>query len=350
MQRRRPTIGITCGDPAGIGPEIVVRAVRDPRVRAACRPLVIGDPQVLTIALQLCGGAGRLQLVDRPEPADAPTPAAEDVIEVVAAGELPPGTLRWGAIQAAAGQAAFAYVERAVQLAFAGTIDALATAPLHKVALRQAGVPYLGHTELLAGLTGAHEPLTMFEAGALRIFFLTRHVSLRRACELVERGRVLDVLLRAAGALDRLQVPPGPLAVAALNPHGGDDGLLGSEERDQLLPAIAEARARGCAVEGPIPADAVFHQARQGRFRAVLALYHDQGHIAAKTLDFEHTVALTLGLPFLRTSVDHGTAFDLAGQGRASAISMIEAVLTAARYAGGWRDELRHARAARSRI
>ncbi|MBK8480955.1 MAG: 4-hydroxythreonine-4-phosphate dehydrogenase PdxA [Proteobacteria bacterium] len=346
----RPIVGITCGDPAGIGPEIVVRAVGDPRVQAACRPLVIGDPHVVALAAQLCGGRRALRVVDGLERRETPPLGAEGPIEVVAAGELPPGSLRWGLVQAAAGQAAFAYVERAVQLAFAGTIDALATAPLHKVALRQAAVPYLGHTEMLAGLTGAHEPLTMFEAGALRIFFLTRHVSLRRACELVERERVLDVLLRAERALDRLKLPAGPLAVAALNPHGGEDGLLGCEEREQLEPAIAEARARGCAIEGPIPADAVFHQARQGRFRAVLALYHDQGHIAAKTLDFEHTVALTLGLPFLRTSVDHGTAFDLAGQGRASATSMIEAVLAAARYAGGWRHELRSARAERNRV
>ena len=238
-----------------------------------------------------------------------------------------------GRVQSCAGQAAYEYLQAVVRLALARELDAIATAPIHKESLRAAGISQLGHTEILAVLTGCSHPLTMFEVKGLRIFFLTRHVSLRRACELVTNRRVLDCIMRCCAVMDRIGLPPGTLAVAGLNPHGGEHGLFGDEEEQEIKPAIREAKRRGFAVDGPIGADSVFHLARQGRYRAVLALYHDQGHIAAKTLDFERTIAITHGLPFIRTSVDHGTAFDIAGKGVASAVSMSEAIRLAGRYA-----------------
>ncbi len=192
---------------------------------------------------------------------------------------------------------------------------------------------------MLGAIAGVDDPLTMFETLGLRVFFLTRHVSLRKACELVTKDRLVDYLERCQGALADLGLK-GDLAVAGLNPHCGEHGLFGDEEGREIAPAIAEARSRGLAVVGPIGADSVFHLAKIGRFAAVLSLYHDQGHIACKTLDFERTVSLTLGLPFLRTSVDHGTAFDIAWKGQASAVSMVEAILSAARHAPAYSAKL----------
>jgi 4-hydroxythreonine-4-phosphate dehydrogenase len=198
-----------------------------------------------------------------------------------------------------------------------------------------ARVPYIGHTEMLGALTGVADPLTMFETLGLRVFFLTRHVSLRKACDLVTKERLVEYIERCSAALAGLGLK-GELVVAGLNPHCGEHGLFGDEEGREIAPAIAEARARGVAVAGPVGADSVFHLAKIGRYAAVLSLYHDQGHIACKTLDFERTVSLTLGLPFLRTSVDHGTAFDIAWKGEASAVSMVEALLVAARHAAAY--------------
>jgi 4-hydroxythreonine-4-phosphate dehydrogenase len=217
-------------------------------------------------------------------------------------------------------------------MALRGEIDAIATAPIHKESLRAAGIPYIGHTEIFAGLTQTEDPLTMFETRGMRVFFLTRHVSLRQACDMVTEERLLTYITRCCQALKDLGAAGGILAVAGLNPHGGEHGLFGNEETDIIAPAVRKAQSAGWPAEGPFGADSVFHWALQGRFAGVLSLYHDQGHIAAKTLDFERTVAVTLGLPFLRTSVDHGTAMDIAGQGIASDISMAEAIKVAAAY------------------
>jgi 4-hydroxy-L-threonine phosphate dehydrogenase PdxA len=212
-------------------------------------------------------------------------------------------------------------------------VDALATTPINKESLRAADIPQIGHTEILAELTDTHDPLTMFEVHGMRVFFLSRHVSLREACDLVTKDRVLDYIIRCTQALKKLGVEGGTMAVAGLNPHSGEHGLFGREEMDHVEPAIKEARQLGYDVEGPIGADSVFHFALAGRYNSILSLYHDQGHIATKTLDFERTISITNGLPFLRTSVDHGTAFDIAGTGTASAVSMIEAIALAAKYA-----------------
>ena len=315
----RPLVALTMGDPAGIGPEVVVRAVADSSVAAVARTLVFGDARVLRRAAALTG-AGAIQVVDL--------------------ANADPAAFETGKVSALCGRASWEYVQAAARAALAGEVDAVATAPINKESIAAANVPHTGHTEMLAALAGVEDPLTMFETRGLRVFFLTRHLSLRAACGLVTRSRIVDCLGRCAAALSRLGLR-GPIAVAGLNPHCGEHGLFGDEEVREIEPAIAEARARGLEVQGPIGADSVFHLARTGRYAAVLSLYHDQGHIACKTLDFERTVSLTLGLPFLRTSVDHGTAFDIAWTGKASAVSMIEAIGAAARYARPYRATAR---------
>ena len=297
--KNKPRIGITTGDPAGIGPEIVEKTLATPEIQDFCEPIVFG-----------------MLHVD----------------EIQQAGISP------GRISAAGGHAAFDAIEAAVRAIQKGEIDAIATAPLNKESLRAAGIPYIGHTEILAGLAGlagltaGREPLTMFETLSLRVFFLSRHVSLREACDLVTEDRVFQALVQCNEALKTgLGIMKPLIAVAGLNPHCGEHGLFGNEEAC-IPPAIERAKKLGVQAVGPIGADSVFHLAKNGRFTAVLSLYHDQGHIACKTLDFERTVSITLGLPFLRTSVDHGTAFDIAGKGIASPISMIEAVKAAVRY------------------
>lgn len=314
------------GDPLGVGPEIVVRALADKDVRDVCVPLAVGNRGVFDRAAALQGIEDFEErfgdnIIDVPLPDTAP--GAEEL----------PGFA--GTVQAFAGQHAFDCIKKAHERCSEGKAAAVATAPINKEALRAAGVPYIGHTEIFGALTGTEDPLTMFETDGLRVFFLTRHVSLKRACSLVTKKRLLDYIGRSLDALSQLGVnatPEKPLAVAGLNPHSGEHGLFGREEVDVIEPAVLAARAEGLPVAGPVGADSVFHMAHTGRFSAVLSLYHDQGHIATKTLDFERTISLTLGMPYLRTSVDHGTAFDIAWQKKVSPVSMREAVLLAAKY------------------
>jgi 4-hydroxythreonine-4-phosphate dehydrogenase len=316
------------GDPAGVGPEIILKALTDERVMAVCRPLVIGNRGVLEQARGISGFLGAIRTVGGPEQG-AYGPGTVDLLDLH---NVDLGLLRVGAVQGMGGRAAFDFLERAVALAVSGKVDAVTTAPLNKESLRAAKVAFIGHTEILGALTGVREPLTMFQVQALRVFFLSRHVSLRQACDLVTGERVLQAIVRCTEALRQIGVADGTLAVAGLNPHCGEHGLFGDEEVRQIEPAVREAQRLGHRVVGPVPADSVFHQALQGRYSAVLSLYHDQGHIAAKAVDFERTVSVTLGLPFFRTSVDHGTAFDIAGTGKASAVGMKEAILVAADY------------------
>lgn len=325
----RPCIAIPLGDPAGIGPEIVIKALADKELFEHCRPIVIGDRQVIKQALDFCGLKLEIHQVADPEDGLYET----GVIDLIDLANVDIVNLQLGKVQAMGGRAAYAFIEKSVALAMNRKVDAIATPPINKESLKAAGISYIGHTEILAGLTGIHDPLTLFEVKNLRVFFLTRHVSLRKACDLITRERILDYIVRCTEALRRLGITKGTLAVAGLNPHCGEHGLFGDEEVLHIEPAIEEAQKQGYDVAGPIGADSVFHLALSGRFSAVLSLYHDQGHIATKTLDFERTIALTVGLPFLRTSVDHGTAFDIAGTGMASAVSMVEAVKVAAKYA-----------------
>ncbi len=330
MTETRPVLAVTMGDPAGIGPEIAVRALLSPEVRACSRSFLIGDARVFDRALSVCGLAASASLNRIAGPEALADRAG--VIDVMHQDTADPDMLQTGKVQALGGQAAYAAIRTSIDLAMAGRVAGVATTPINKESLKAAKIPFIGHTEMFAEHTGAREEMTMFTISGLKIFFLTRHLSLMDACRQITRERTLSGIEKAMKALRQLGIDAPHLAVAALNPHGGEDGLFGREEMDAIKPAIEEARTRGMHVSGPVPADSVFHMARIGRYDAVLSLYHDQGHIAAKMMDFEKTVSVTLGLPILRTSVDHGTAFDIAGTGRASAVSMIEAIKVAAEY------------------
>ncbi len=231
------------------------------------------------------------------------------------------------------GEAAFAYIKKSIELAMSGEADAVATTPINKEALHAANVPFIGHTEIFGELTGTADPLTMFETNGLRVFFLTRHKSLRDMLDDITKDNIKACVKESLAALKRLGVTEGKMAIAGLNPHCGEHGLFGWEEVNEITPAVEELQAEGYPVVGPIGADSVFHQAAIGRYNSVLSLYHDQGHIATKTLDFDRTISITNSMPILRTSVDHGTAFDIAGKGIVSEISMAEAILLAAKYA-----------------
>jgi 4-hydroxythreonine-4-phosphate dehydrogenase len=323
-------IAIPMGDAAGIGPEITVKALNHPEIYEVCSPLVIGHAKVLEIAMEFSGVS--LKINEIHEPSDGKYEYG--TIDVISLDNLDVESLVIGKVQAQCGKAAYEYIETAVQLALDGKVSALATTPINKESLKAANVPFIGHTEILAALTNSDDPLTMFEVKNMRIFFLTRHLSLKEAIAAMTKERIYNYLIRCDKALQRLGVENPKIAVAALNPHGGENGLFGREEIDEIIPGIQMAVEKGINAVGPVPADSVFHQALLGKFDAVLSLYHDQGHIAAKMTDFERTISITNGLPFLRTSVDHGTAFDIAGKGIAVPISMVECIKIAARYAG----------------
>lgn len=327
--RNRPLIGVTIGDPAGVGPEIVASALGDESLHDIARLVVIGSDSVMRKALELVGAGLRVHAIEHP----AQGVYSAGTLDLIDLGNVDFDSIVPGVAQPLAGRAAFQYVERAIELAMAGAIDAFATAPINKEALKAGGVPHIDHTEMLARLTNSPHPMTMFALDRMRIFFLTRHVSLAEACRQITAELVLQGLRRVDQELRRLDMARPRIAVAALNPHGGEGGLFGNEEVQQIAPAVAAAQRLGMDVSGPVPADSVFFLNRQGKFDAVLSLYHDQGHIAAKTVDFERTVSVTLGIPFLRTSVDHGTAFDIAWKGLASAVGMKESIRVAAAYA-----------------
>ena len=327
----KPAIAITMGDPCGIGPEVVVKALADPRVYAACRPVVIGNTYAMQQAVKVAG-----QPLAVRETAD-PTAAGQDpaVVDVVDIHNLNPEAITVGQLSVPCGKAAMEWVTKAGQLALAGVVDGIATAPLNKEAASLAGFQSIGHTELLQELAGIKTIATMLLSKNLRVVHLTTHRSLRVACDYVKKERILEFLQLTHDSFVRWGFPQPRLAAAGLNPHNSDGGLLGNEESEEIAPAVAAARERGIDVVGPIPADSVFHQAIQGRYDAVLAMFHDQGHIPVKVYGFEESVTANLGLPFVRTSVDHGTAFDIAGQGLAQHISMLESIRLAVALAQG---------------
>jgi len=287
----KPRVAITVGDPAGIGPEVAADAAADARVLAVCDPVVYASLRRDDVAV--------------------------------------------GAPSGASGQAAFETIERAVADAGKGVVDAVATAPISKEAFRMAGLPWKGHTDLLAHLTGAPHVAMMFYADALRVVLATIHIPLSEVPRALTRATLEATIALTARELPRFGMARPRIGVAGLNPHAGEHGLFGSEEEDTLAPAIAASRARGVDVRGPFPADTLFVRATRGEFDVVVACYHDQGLIPVKLLAFGQAVNVTLGLPIIRTSVDHGTAFDIAGKGAADPGSMIAAVLLAARLAAG---------------
>ena len=319
---RKPAIAITMGDPCGIGPEVVAKALADPRVQASCRPMVVGSTYAMQQAVQLIGLA--LQVKE----ADDPARAGQDpqVVDVVDIHNLNPEDITIGQISPACGQATMEWVTKAGELAMAGVVDGIATAPLNKEAASLAGYQSIGHMELLQELSGAKTVATMLMAKNLRVIHLTTHRSLRVACDYVKKERILDFLQLTHDSFIKWGFSNPRIGVAALNPHSSDGGLLGHEEAEEIAPAVAAAQQRGINAVGPVPADVVFHYAIEGRYDTVLAMFHDQGHIPIKVYGFEDSITANLGLPFVRTSVDHGTAFDIAGKGVADHTSMLEAI------------------------
>ena len=327
----KPGIAITMGDPCGIGPEVVAKALADPRVYDSCRPLVVGSTYAMEQAVALAGVP--LRVVQPDDPASAGRDSA--VVDVLDIGNLNPEDITVGEINPTCGRAAMEWVTRAGELAMAGIVDGLATAPLNKEAASLAGYKSIGHMELLQELSGAKTVATMLMARNMRVVHLTTHRSLRVACDFVKKDRILDYLRLTHEAFLKYGFQEPRLAAAALNPHGSDGGLLGNEEAEEIAPAVEAARAEGINAFGPIPADIVFHHAAEDRYDAVLAMYHDQGHIPVKVYGFEESITANLGLPFVRTSVDHGTAFDIAGQGIATHTSMLESIRLAVALAKG---------------
>lgn len=322
-------IAVPIGDPAGIGPEIVAKALVLPQVFEAADCVIVGDKIIMENAIKIVGADLTVNVISEPEEGDF----REGILNLIDLHNIDMSKFEFGKVNGMCGKAAYEYIARSIELAVAGKVDAVATTPINKESLRAGGVDFIGHTEIFGALTGTEDPLTMFETNGMRVFFLTRHVSLREMLDMITKERIKDYVVRCMDALKRLGVTDGTMAVAGLNPHSGEHGLFGWEEVNEITPAVEELQAEGYSVVGPIGADSVFHQAALGKYNSVLSLYHDQGHIAAKTLDFEKTIAITNGMPILRTSVDHGTAFDIAGKNIASEISMAEAIFLAAKYA-----------------
>ena len=340
MKIQTPIIGITMGDPNGIGPEIAVKALSVGRLRSICRPLVIGDAAVIREAV----AQSRLDLKVRSVATEAEAGLDPGVIDVL----QPEGCVikerTYGKVSAEAGHAAFAAIEKAIELTCAGRIAATVTGPIHKEAIRAAGHPFPGHTEIFAHYTGTADYAMLLIYGDLRVIHVTTHVSLRQVSDLITRSRVLKVIQLAHEACKRLGIERPRIGVAGLNPHASDGGLFGDEEQKEIAPAVQAARAQGIDAQGPIPPDTLFPKAVGGGFDVCVAMYHDQGHIPLKVAGFTWDreknrwgsvkgVNITLGLPIVRTSVDHGTAFDIAGQGIASPDSMILAIEYAVRLA-----------------
>jgi 4-hydroxythreonine-4-phosphate dehydrogenase len=309
------------GDPAGIGPEVIARTFTEKGFQNENRAFVIGDARIMRRAVELMGLSLGVNKIERLEEALF-EPGSVDVLQV---GDLP-GDLPFGELDARAGAAAFEYVRRATGLALEGSVGAVATAPLNKEAMHMGGYEYPGHTEILAELTGTKDFAMMLRTEALRVIHVSTHVSLREAIDRVSKERVLTVIHLAREALAKVGVDEPKIAVAGLNPHAGENGLFGDEDAECIAPAIVEAREEGIDASGPHPPDTVFAKARTGEFDIVVVQYHDQGHIPIKLMGFEGGVNVTVGLPFFRTSVDHGTAFDIAGTGRADHSSMRTAI------------------------
>jgi len=320
---------LTMGDPCGIGPEIILKALKNhPDLYNHGHPVVVGDKSIFLSLMQNLGI--QMEIMDfTPDKQINPDP---DHLYCLDLG-LPPHKPEIGQITAAGGRYAYTAIKKAIECTVRKIFSAIVTAPINKEALQLAKVPYLDHTEILTRLTNSVDTMTLFVTGPLRVFFYSRHIPLRDVAASLSAEQLDTAIMNSCRYLEQIGIARPRLAVAALNPHGGEQGMFGDEELKFLFPAVERARNRAQQVFGPIPADSVFHLAKEGTYDAVLSLYHDQGHIATKTLDFHRTVSLTMGLPFLRTSVDHGTALDIAGTGKASEISMVEAVKAAASYA-----------------
>ena len=309
-----PRIAISIGDPAGIGPEVVVKALIDPEVSRLADWLIVGDTAVIR----------------RAEAQSALTQSTS--FRIVDAGQPEAGQVVQGQLSATAGRAALEYVRKATEMCLSREADAIVTAPVNKEAITLSGAKFTGHTEFIAELCGAPDSRMLLVNDRLRVVHVTTHVSLRRACEL-DSQRILRTLELGHQAMQWLGIERPRVAVCGLNPHAGENGLFGDEDSKFILPAIKGAQEKGILCTGPLPADTLFLKAVRGEFDLVVAMYHDQGHVPMKLLDFEHTINVSLGLPIIRTSVDHGTAFDIAGKNQANPSSMKAAMRLAAKMA-----------------
>jgi 4-phospho-D-threonate 3-dehydrogenase / 4-phospho-D-erythronate 3-dehydrogenase len=328
---KRPIIAITMGDAAGVGPEIVVKVLGLKRIYSICRPLVVGDSGVLSGTISSLKSALTLHPVKTADEANGEFGS----IDLIDLKNLGPKEVIPGQLSTRCGKAAMEYIEEATRLTLQGKVKAIVTTPINKEATIRAGYGDVGHLEYFARITQTAEYATMLASGSLRVVHLTTHYSLKEACEKVRRERILGKLRLTHNSFRQWGMEHPRIGVAALNPHGGEGGLLGSEEIEQIIPAVKEARDSGIDARGPFPGDSIFNRAIGGEFDVVLAMYHDQGHIPVKVYGFERSISIALGLPFIRTSVDHGTAFDIAGKGIANPQSLEEAIMVAYRLTQG---------------
>ncbi len=331
-----PRIGITMGDPAGVGPEIIVRALADPTLFGSCRPFVLGDVAILQESISRLAKKNPVTEEIAINPIDAPASAkgTPGVIDLIPLSDLGSMNIEPGRPVVSGGKAMVHYILQGVKLALQGDIQGMVTAPISKVLMHEAGYNYDGHTQLIAHETGTSDYVMMLAGAKLRVVLVTIHCALRAVPEVLTQEGVCKTILITAGALKKdLGFSNPRLAVAALNPHAGEEGLFGTEEQEIIIPAIRQAQKQGVDVKGPFPADTLFHRAAKGLFEAVVCMYHDQGLIPLKLLHFSDAVNVTLGLPIIRTSVDHGTAYDIAGAGSADPSSLKAAILMAAEMA-----------------
>jgi len=327
---KRPVVGITMGDPAGIGPEIIVKAILEYDINRICRPVVIGDAEVIKKVLKTCRLRAEIKVIEK----IASAPAGSGKIEIVDLHNIDVKGLKYGVPGKACGSAAVSYIKMAAGLALAKKIDAITTAPINKEIINAAGFQYPGHTELLAELAGTKDFGLMMVGGGLRVILVTTHMALKDVFRNIKKDRVLRTIRLAHKAMGYFQTKAPRIAVAALNPHAGEGRLFGTEEWDEIMPAVIEARGEGLDVSDPLPADTLFHKAKERYYDIVVAMYHDQGLIPLKLLAFGKAVNVTVGLPFIRTSVDHGTAYDIAGKDCADPGSLIEAIKMAVEMVG----------------
>jgi 4-hydroxythreonine-4-phosphate dehydrogenase len=332
-KENRPILGISVGDPGGIGPEITAKALADEEIYRLARPLVVADSRFMAEVLQFTGLKLDLNPVQHIDDARF----LHGTLDVLDLNNMPPEKLRYKEVTPEQGRASFEYVAKVIELAVSKQIDGTVTGPINKAAIHAGGHHYAGHTEIYASLTHTRDYSMMLTHRDFRVTHVSTHVSLRQACDLVKKERIIRVIELTYGALKNFGLPEPRIGVAGLNPHCGEEGMFGHEDDEEIKPAVEYSRQKGYNVEGPIPADTVFSKMRGGMYDAVVVMYHDQGHIPMKFLGFQYDqksgqwgemsgVNITLGLPIVRTSVDHGTAFGKAGEGRANPQSMIEAI------------------------
>jgi 4-hydroxythreonine-4-phosphate dehydrogenase len=330
IPRHKPIVGITMGDPAGVGPEVILKALEQPKIWRSCLPVIVGDKNVFNReAARLRISTEFEELKDTADWVYPAIPSGNFLVESSKLENL--DDMPEGEPSMVGGQTSLAAIEKAAQLALSGRFNAIVTAPVSKISLKMAGCEHPGHTELLAELTDTPKSLMMMMGGGLKVVLATVHVPLTQVPSLITKEHLLSVFKRTSESLHTITRRAPKIAVCGLNPHASDGGIMGTEEAEIIRPAIEEAQASGIDIEGPFPADTIFHQALQDEYDVVIAMYHDQALIPIKTLDFDRGVNVTLGLPIIRTSPDHGTAFDIAGQGMASPNSLITAITAALR-------------------